>query len=54
MYQEVMKQYPHLHVIASGGVSCNEDLLHLNESGIPAVVFGPADYEGKIDMSNLC
>lgn len=54
MYQEVMKQYPHLHLIASGGVSCNEDILHLNESGIPAVVFGKAYYEGKIDISKLC
>lgn len=54
MYQEVMKQYPHLHLIASGGVSCNEDILHLNESRIPAVVFGKAYYEGKIDISKLC
>ena len=54
MYKEVLQQYPHLHLIASGGVSCNEDILQLDESGIPAVVFGKAYYEGKIDISKLC
>ncbi|MCQ2221558.1 MAG: 1-(5-phosphoribosyl)-5-[(5-phosphoribosylamino)methylideneamino]imidazole-4-carboxamide isomerase, partial [Prevotella sp.] len=40
LYQQIMKEYPQLHLIASGGVSCNEDIIELNNKGIPAVVFG--------------
>lgn len=53
LYQQIMKEYPHLHLIASGGVSCNEDIIELNNKGIPAVVFGKAYYEGKIDVDQL-
>lgn len=54
LYSKVMAQYPHLHLIASGGVSCNADIHRLHENGIPAVVFGKAYYEGKIDIKELC
>lgn len=54
LYRKVMAQYPHLHLIASGGVSCNADIHRLHENGIPAVVFGKAYYEGKIDIKELC
>ncbi len=50
LYKEVMAAYPQLHLIASGGVSCNEDIEALEAAGIPAVVFGKAFYEGKIDV----
>lgn len=53
LYKEVMAAYPQLHLIASGGVSCNEDIEALEASGIPAVVFGKAFYEGKIDIEKL-
>ena len=53
LYKEVMKAYPQLHLIASGGVSCNEDIKALEAAGIPAVVFGKAFYEGKIDIEKL-
>ncbi|MBQ4175428.1 MAG: 1-(5-phosphoribosyl)-5-[Prevotella sp.] len=48
LYQEIMVAYPQLHLIASGGVSSNEDIIALDQAGIPAVVFGKAFYEGKI------
>lgn len=54
LYHTVMARYPHLHLIASGGVSCNEDIHRLEANGIPAVVFGKAYYEGKIDITALC
>ncbi len=54
LYRKVMNQYPHLHLIASGGVSCNADICQLENNGIPAVVFGKAYYEGKIDIKELC
>ena len=53
LYKEVMKAYPQLHVIASGGVSRKEDIEELEREGIPAVVFGKAIYEGRIDLKEL-
>lgn len=47
LYEEIMSTYPELHLIASGGVSGIDDILRLNEAGIPAVVFGKAIYEGR-------
>ncbi|HAT61421.1 MAG TPA: 1-(5-phosphoribosyl)-5-[(5-phosphoribosylamino)methylideneamino]imidazole-4-carboxamide isomerase [Prevotella sp.] len=51
LYSKIMDKYPQLHLIASGGVSCNQDIENLEAAGIPAVVFGKAFYEGKIDVS---
>lgn len=53
LYKQVMDVYPHLHLIASGGVSSKEDIMALDEAGIPAVVFGKAIYEGKINLKAL-
>jgi phosphoribosylformimino-5-aminoimidazole carboxamide ribotide isomerase len=53
LYKRVMEAYPELHLIASGGVSSKEDIEALDEAGIPAVVFGKAIYEGRIDLRKL-
>lgn len=53
LYKQLMAEYPHLHLIASGGVSCNEDITNLDAAGIPAVVFGKAYYEGRIQINEL-
>lgn len=53
LYQDIMARYPQLHLIASGGVSCNDDIKALQAAGIPAVVFGKAWYEGRIDLRQL-
>ncbi|MDE6012417.1 MAG: 1-(5-phosphoribosyl)-5-[(5-phosphoribosylamino)methylideneamino] imidazole-4-carboxamide isomerase, partial [Prevotella sp.] len=53
LYKEVMAAYPHLHLIASGGVSSINDIDNLEAAGIPAVVFGKAIYEGHIDLKEL-
>ena len=53
LYGSVMKAFPHCRLIASGGVSCIEDILQLDKAGVPAVVFGKAIYEGKINMNEL-
>lgn len=53
LYKEIMQTYPYLHLIASGGVSCNEDIKALEAAGIPAVVFGKAFYEGRINIKEL-
>lgn len=53
LYERIMAAYPSLHLIASGGVSCNADIRTLERRGIPAVVFGKAFYERKIDIREL-
>ena len=53
LYKDIMTEFPEIHLIASGGVSCIEDIEELNAAGIPAVVFGKAFYEGKITMEEL-
>ena len=53
LYKKVMDEYPQLHLIASGGVSCIDDIKALEAAGVPAVVFGKAIYEGKIDLKEL-
>ena len=53
LYQKMMAEYPQLHLIASGGVSSIDDIKALDVAGIPAVVFGKAIYEGRIDLNQL-
>ena len=53
LYKRVMDAYPELHLIASGGVSSKADIEALDAAGIPAVVFGKAIYEGKINLKEL-
>ena len=53
LYKSIMKRYPLSHLIASGGVGSTEDILALEAAGIPAVVFGKAFYEGRIDLKEL-
>lgn len=54
LYRQIMNTYPDLHLIASGGVSSMDDIIALDEVGVPAVVFGKAIYEGKINLKELC
>lgn len=53
LYRRIMEAYPELHLIASGGVSSKEDIEALDAAGIPAVVFGKAIYEGRIDLREI-
>lgn len=53
LYREVMQAHPTCHLIASGGVGSIRDILDLDAAGIPAVVFGKAIYEGRINLKEL-
>lgn len=53
LYREVLEQYPGLFLIASGGVSCADDIRELEMAGVPAVIFGKALYEGRITLKEL-
>ena len=52
MYSNLMKAYPNMHLIASGGVSSIEDIAELERAGVPAVVFGKAIYEDGLTSTN--
>lgn len=53
LYKEILEQHPDLFLIASGGVSCAEDIRTLEAAGVPAVIFGKALYEGRITFKEL-
>lgn len=53
LYKEIRKAVPFIYIIASGGVSSIGDIEKLEEAGIPAVIFGKAIYEGKIELKDL-
>jgi len=53
LYKDMMQEFPELYVIASGGVSCMQDVLQLESANVPAVIMGKAIYEGRITFQEL-
>ena len=53
LYRSLLRQFPELYLVASGGLSCIEDISALREIGVPAVITGKAIYEGKIKLEKL-
>jgi phosphoribosylformimino-5-aminoimidazole carboxamide ribotide isomerase len=53
LYQTILKEFPGLYLIASGGVSSMADIYQLAESEVPAVITGKAIYEGKISLREI-
>lgn len=53
LYKEIIKSFPSLKLIASGGISCFEDLLELKEIGCHGAIVGKAIYEEKISMKQI-
>lgn len=53
LYQEIRQAIPDHYLIASGGVGSVADIERLAEAGIPAVIFGKALYEGRIQLKDL-
>jgi phosphoribosylformimino-5-aminoimidazole carboxamide ribotide isomerase len=53
LYKKILLSFPQLHLIASGGVSCLEDLYELRQIGADGVIVGKAIYEGKITLEEL-
>ncbi len=52
LYQEILKQFPGIRLVGSGGVSSEEDIQALEDIGIEAVIVGKAIYEGKIRIDD--
>lgn len=53
LYERIMKAFPHIDLIASGGVSGLDDIRALERIGVPSVVFGKAIYEGRVDINTM-
>jgi len=53
LYQSLLNALPHLHLIASGGISSVEDLLQLQQIGCSGAIVGKAIYENKISLNQL-
>ncbi len=53
LYKKILEVFPDLFLVASGGVSCMQDVYDLKEANVPAVIIGKAIYEGKINISEL-
>ena len=53
LYEEIIRKFPGIQVLAGGGVRNIEDIDKLNESGVFAVIIGKALYEGLINLKDL-
>jgi len=52
LYQQILTQFPQLKLIASGGVSNQDDIDQLEQMDLYGVIVGKAIYEGKVKLSS--
>jgi phosphoribosylformimino-5-aminoimidazole carboxamide ribotide isomerase len=53
LYKKLVKRFPKLKIIASGGVGSMEDLNELKYTKVHGVIIGKAIYEGKLNLAEL-
>jgi len=53
LYERLVKAFPQLAIIASGGVSNLQDLKDLKASGVDGAIVGKAIYEGRVTLKQL-
>jgi phosphoribosylformimino-5-aminoimidazole carboxamide ribotide isomerase len=53
LYKKIKSEIPKIELIASGGVSCIEDVDQLNNENIDSVIIGKAIYEDRIKLDEL-
>ncbi|MCX7743615.1 MAG: 1-(5-phosphoribosyl)-5-[(5-phosphoribosylamino)methylideneamino]imidazole-4-carboxamide isomerase [Flavobacteriales bacterium] len=53
LYRKILKQFPEIYFIASGGVTSLNDLQNLKSIGCKAAIVGKAIYEGHIRLSEI-
>ena len=53
LYEDIIKTFPDICVLASGGVRHVDDIKRLNDMGVFAVIIGRALYEKKITLKEL-
>lgn len=50
---EKLREAVSLEIIASGGVSCLQDLINLKQSGVEGAIVGKALYEGAVTLPEI-
>jgi phosphoribosylformimino-5-aminoimidazole carboxamide ribotide isomerase len=53
LYNEILLKFHSLKLIASGGISCYDDLVVLKETGCYGAIVGKAIYEEKITLKQI-
>jgi phosphoribosylformimino-5-aminoimidazole carboxamide ribotide isomerase len=53
LYAKIIKAFPGIGLLASGGVRSIADIQRLNEMGVFGVIFGTAYYENHIKLNEL-
>ena len=53
LYKNILKKFPAIRLIASGGVSSIADVIQVAEIGCRGVIIGKAIYEGRIGLAEL-
>jgi phosphoribosylformimino-5-aminoimidazole carboxamide ribotide isomerase len=49
----IKHRYPDLELIASGGISCMDDIKRLDELKVDGVIVGKAIYENRISIEEI-
>jgi len=52
LYKNILSQTS-IQLVASGGISCMEDVCHMKEIGCSGTIIGKAIYEGRIELKEL-
>ncbi len=52
LYSEILSKTK-IHLVASGGISCMEDVYEMKEVGCSGTIIGKAIYEGRISLKQL-
>lgn len=53
LYGEIMEKLPKVEIIASGGIASMDEILKLDEMGVPGVITGKAIYENRISLKEI-
>ncbi len=53
LYDELMHKHPAVIFTASGGIGSMDDIVKLNDMGMPRVIVGKALYEGRIALDDM-
>jgi len=53
LYEEIVKRFPDIKLLASGGVRDLDDIKKLSDIGAFATIFGKAFFEGKLKLEDL-
>jgi phosphoribosylformimino-5-aminoimidazole carboxamide ribotide isomerase len=53
LYSGLLKRFPSIKLVASGGVGSMQDLVALKKLEVDGVIVGKAIYEGKVEIAQL-